>query len=130
MKPFTNNFGTTYYHDIVLDNGDQGSIGKKVENGIKPGDSLTYTIEPGQHGNKIKQVFDDAAGQFAPPRHEPQQSSGNFQKRSNGAAFSLSYAKDLMIAAMPFHQDITTNQWIEATLVAATKFDAWMKEVE
>lgn len=131
IKPFTNSFGTTYYHDIVLDNGDQGSIGKKAENGIKVGDTLTYTIEPGSHGNKIKQVFEPDAGQFAPPKSEA--NTGNFQPRSNrgsSASFALSYAKDVMIAAMPFHQNITTNQWIEATLSAASRFDAFLKEYE
>lgn len=128
IKKWDGPHGTIWFHSIVLDNGDSGSIGKKKEFGIAIGDEITYTIEPGQGGNKIKQVF-------APPTDGDSGDSTStggttYQKRGSGASFALSYAKDVMIAAMPFHQDITTNQWIEATLVAAERFNAFLKEHE
>lgn len=113
--------GTIWFHEIMLDNGDQGSIGKKKENGIAVGDEITYTIEASEHGNKIKQVFNPEANGV---------SGGQRSSRGSSASFALSYAKDVMVAAMPFHQEISTNQMIEATLVAATKFNNWMKENE
>lgn len=125
--------GTIWFHEIMLDNGDQGSIGKKRSGGIAVGEEITYTIEASSNGNKIKQVFEpqNNQGQFAPPRSETTgtavQTRGG---RGSGASFALSYSKDLMIAAMPYHPDVTTNQWIEATLSAATKFDNWLKEVD
>jgi hypothetical protein len=57
---FTNEWkgdkGTVYYHDIEMDNGDTGSIGSKDKNPdfIAVGQTLDYTLEQGQRGNKIK----------------------------------------------------------------------------
>lgn len=41
-KPFTNSYGTTIYHNLVMDNGDKINIGKKNEQ--KVGFELTYEI--------------------------------------------------------------------------------------
>jgi hypothetical protein len=118
--------GTVYYHEIVLDNGDFGSIGKKTEDSIHIGDELTYTIELHDRGNRIKAVNPQFGGGNGGAN------GGGFKKSAQGSSgsFSLSYAKDLMIAAMPYHQDVTTAQWVDATLVAATKFQTWLKEQE
>lgn len=52
-KPFTNNFGTTIYHNLLMENGDKISIGKKTEQ--KVGWELTYEIvDEGQEYNKAK----------------------------------------------------------------------------
>lgn len=47
-KPFTNNYGTTYYHNLVMENGDKINIGKKKQLAI--GEELTYEIVE-QDGN-------------------------------------------------------------------------------
>lgn len=52
-KPFTNNYGTTIYHNLEMENGDKISIGKKTEQ--KVGWELTYSIvDEGQEYNKAK----------------------------------------------------------------------------
>lgn len=52
-KPFTNNYGTTIYHNLLMENGDKISIGKKTEQ--KVGRELTYEItDEGQEYNKAK----------------------------------------------------------------------------
>jgi hypothetical protein len=106
-----------YYHVIALDNGDKGSIGKRSSGAIKEGDTLNYTID----GDRIKEVQQNGFG-------------GGFRGSAGGrgstASFSLSYAKDLVIAAMPFHQDKTVNDWVEATKMIAGKFQTWLKENE
>lgn len=54
-KPFTNNYGTTIYHNLEMENGDKISIGKKTEQ--KVGWELTYEItDEGQEYNKAKSV--------------------------------------------------------------------------
>lgn len=106
-----------YYHTIELDNGDKGSIGKKVSGAIKEGDSLTYTID----GDRIKQVMTNNGF------------GGGFKgggSRGSTASFSLSYAKDIVIAAMPHHPDKTVNEWVEATKAIAGKLNTWLKENE
>lgn len=42
VKPYTNEYGTTFYHNLVMDNGDKINIGKKSE--CKVGWELTYEI--------------------------------------------------------------------------------------
>lgn len=54
-KPFTNNYGTTIYHDLLMENGDKIQIGKKSEQ--KPGWELSYEIlDEGQEYNKAKSI--------------------------------------------------------------------------
>jgi hypothetical protein len=80
----------TYFHDLEMDNGDKGSIGAKQKNPDKlaPGSDLTYTIESGQYGNKIKAVT--PAGGFAGKKGP--------DPKTQIIGFSMSYAKDLIIA--------------------------------
>jgi hypothetical protein len=119
VREWTGQHGTIYFHKIELDNGDIGDIGKKVRDGIKPGDTLTYTIEQTEHGNRIKAV-------------QPQGNGFRGGGKSSGspASFALSYAKDLMIASMPFHQDVKVADWVDVTLAAANKFHTFLKERE
>jgi hypothetical protein len=42
VKPHQNSYGTTYYHQLIMDNGDKIEIGKKSE--CKVGWELTYEI--------------------------------------------------------------------------------------
>jgi hypothetical protein len=115
--------GTVYYSTLKMDNGDFGEIGKKTENAIRIGDELNYTLEPnGDYAAKIKPVFNNSGfggGGF-----------GGRSKQGSSASFALSYAKDLMIASMPFHQDVSVSQWVDVTVTTATKFQNWLKENE
>ncbi len=72
-KPFTNNYGTTIYHNLLMENGDKISIGKKTEQ--KVGWELTYEIiDEGQEYNKAKSAqkvetanpVNNNSGTFAP----------------------------------------------------------------
>lgn len=49
-KPFTNSFGTTHYHCLVMDNGDEINIGKKDIQ--KVGWELTYELTGGDDGQQ------------------------------------------------------------------------------
>lgn len=42
IKPFTNNYGTTYYHNLEMENGDKINIGKKSQ--CQVGWELTYEL--------------------------------------------------------------------------------------
>ena len=42
IKPHTNDYGTTYYHNLEMENGDKINIGKKKE--VQLGWELTYEI--------------------------------------------------------------------------------------
>lgn len=86
--------GIVFYHDVELDNGDKGSIGSKDQMPAKlnPGQSLTYTIEVGEKGNKIKAVQDQKPGAFF----------GGGKKgpdpKVSIVGFAMSYTKDLVVA--------------------------------
>ena len=49
IKPYTNSYGTTYYHLLELDNGDKIQLGKKKE--MQTGWEVTYELvgDTGQH---------------------------------------------------------------------------------
>jgi hypothetical protein len=86
--------GSVFYHDIELDNGDKGSIGAKEQMPAKlnPGQELTYTIEAGQHGNKIKAVAPaGGSGGFGGSRKGP-------EPKTQIIGFAMSYTKDLVVA--------------------------------
>jgi hypothetical protein len=129
--------GRIFYSTLVLDNGDKGSIGAKTQDKYSIGDSIYYTAEDSDRGRKFKHATPEQVEAFngnsnggsAPAQSNPQPTVRN-GSRGPTSSFALSYAKDLMIAAMPHHADVTTNQWIEATMMAATKFNNWLKENE
>lgn len=50
VKPFTNSFGTTNYHCLVMDNGDEINIGKKETQQV--GWELTYELTGGDDGQQ------------------------------------------------------------------------------
>ncbi len=56
VKPFENSHGTTYYHNVEMDNGDKINIGKKKE--LQVGWELTYEIigDESQEYRKAKSV--------------------------------------------------------------------------
>lgn len=113
--------GTVYYYKLEMDNGEIGEIGKKKDNAIHVGESLTYTSEDGDWGLKFKAVQENSNG-FG--------GKGAYGSRGSSASFSLSYSKDLMIAAMPLHPEIPVSQWVDVTITTATKFQNWLKANE
>lgn len=86
--------GTTYYYDIVLQNGDSGSIGVTDVNSekVKVGTELTYTIINGKI--KAQTMSNTPTQNFS--------SNKNYGKGKNSQeqylGFTWGYAKDLIIA--------------------------------
>lgn len=134
--------GRMFYYTLVLDNEERGEIGTKKQDAYTIGQELTYTTEQTDRGLKFKRYFDPQGGppqSNGQPQSQPQQNQQQAAPaarqftgggRGSNASFCLSYAKDLCIAAMPNHPEVTTNQWVEATLITASKFHAWMQEAE
>lgn len=118
VKEWNGPNGTVFYHKIRLDNGDAGTIGKKTSGSVKAGDTLNYEITETEHGNKIKTVQDN--------------NFGGKGFRASNASFALSYAKDLMVAQIAAGKtaDLLTPAIIDATLIAAGRFQSWLKEHE
>jgi hypothetical protein len=56
VREWTGQNGTLFFHKLVLDNGDRGDLAKKSRDAVKAGDSLTYTIEVTDRGNRIKEI--------------------------------------------------------------------------
>lgn len=115
--------GTVFYHTILMENGDRGSIGKKHENAVKIGDTLTYQIELSDRGNKIKEVrennFTSGGQRFAGAQ------------RGSCASFALSYAKDIAVANInksdkPFDMEMIAGK----VVASAAIFRKWLKENE
>jgi uncharacterized protein YccT (UPF0319 family) len=68
-KEYTNNFGTTIYHDLIMENGDKIQLGKKALQ--KVGWELSYEItDEGHEYNKAKSI-------------KPEEVSGNTQSNSS-----------------------------------------------
>jgi hypothetical protein len=89
VKPFESQHGTIYYHQLEMESGLIGEIGKKKENAFRVGDSLTFTVEETSFGKKLKEVKEFGGGGF-----------GGGKQGSAGSArsFALSYSKDVEIA--------------------------------
>lgn len=111
--------GKVYFYKLVMDNGDTGEIGKKKPNAFNIGDSLTYTVESGQYGNKLKEVQQNGFR------------GGNGQSRGSTASFALSYAKDIAVANInksdkPLEMASLAGKVIETAGI----FNTWLKENE
>lgn len=115
--------GTVFYYKLELDNGDIGEIGKKKDNAIHVGETLTYTAEESDYGLKFKAVQQSngfGGGGFR----------GGAQKGST-ASFALSYAKDLAIANMAkTTEPLPLDQLANKIIATAGVFQKWMKENE
>lgn len=85
--------GSVFYHEIELDNGDKGEIGAKEQlpSKLNPGEELTYTIEAGKYGNKIKAVAPTGGGFAGGGRKGP-------EPKTQIIGFAMSYSKDLIVA--------------------------------
>lgn len=118
VRPYDGQNGKVWYYKLAMDNGDLGEIGKKKENFFKVGDSLTYTIEEGQYGNKFKavQTGNGFSGNGRPAFQKESQS-----EKSPG--FALAYAKDLAVA---YSDKIPSDKVAETTIKIADKFLDWL----
>lgn len=115
VRPWNGKNGTIFYHDIVLDNGDRGSVGKKREGAIRIGDSINYTID----ADRITIV--DAGGSR----------SGGFSQKpaASTAAMAMAYAKDLVVANVAkSDKPLDLEKLSERVITTATKFNNWIKE--
>lgn len=132
--------GRVFYYNLVMDNGDKGNIGTKTQDSYVPGDTLYYKIEKSDKGDKFKKASNDEIAEFQKQNGNaegqqplPQPTVKNFGGRGSDASFALSYAKDFIGKAME-HQGrhdedpISINQWCEATLVTAAKFNLFLRE--
>jgi hypothetical protein len=92
---YTGQHGKVFYHEVELDNGDKGQIGCKEKEPawLNPGHDLTYTIEIGEKGNRIKKVTAPSSG-FG---------GGGKAKPVNNSSFALAYAKDVVIGSWGEH---------------------------
>lgn len=95
-KEWTNPKGAiVYYHLLIMDNGDVGSVGtmEKTPAKIKEGTKITYEIKD----DKIKLVSDS---NYSPAGKS--KSGGSFRSREKTneeyLGYAWSYAKDLIIA--------------------------------
>lgn len=50
VKEHNGNYGTIFYHDLVMENGDTGSLGKKKEGSLNVWDEITYTKKENKRG--------------------------------------------------------------------------------
>lgn len=134
-KPWDGKHGRVWYYTLVLDNGDKGEIGTKTRDSFSINDSLTYTVEDTDHGRKLKKVNPEYDGQQGGGGSQQQQQQAaparNFGGgRGSEASFALSYAKDFIGKAMEVRKtdEVSVNQWVEAVLVTADKFNRFLKE--
>jgi hypothetical protein len=113
VRTWTNPQGQVfYYHSIVLDNGDSGSVGSKEQSPswLAVGSNFDYDIE----GDKIKRVSQKPFGG----------GGGGGGSRGSNASFALSYAKDFAIAKMASNPAIDSN----AIIAVASSFKKWLDE--
>lgn len=120
VREYEGQYGKTFYFNLELDNGDIGSIGKKKQDALKEGDSLTYTLEETEKGNKLKEVQQNG---FSGGR--------NFGGTSRGGneSFALSYAKDTicsMISANHLPETVTSTQIADVTCKIADRYLEWL----
>lgn len=112
VKPYTNNYGTTHYHLLVMENGDKINIGKKKE--LQVGWEITYEIieEGQQEYNKAKSA-------------QPENTSFKSKKNTNNSvsSFALSYAKDWCLGIHHAGEPQTP----ENVIAVADVFNQWLK---
>lgn len=127
IKSWNGTNGTIFYHSIQLDNGDAGSLGKKSEGAVKEGDQITYKLEHGDFGNKIKEIPTAPAGRGSGSGY-----SFNVGRKSSTASFALSYAKDLAVANIAkADRPMELNEALAKRITnVASIFQQWLSENE
>lgn len=124
VRPYDGQNGRIYYYDILLENGDRGSIGKKSDDALSVGQRLTYTAEEGKFGLKIKE-YREFNGGGAPVR--VQGNGGPAGDRN--ASFALAYAKDITVALIAKSEKPVAGAYAATvTMEMAEKFLAFLNE--
>lgn len=101
-KDHTNSFGTTTYHDLIMDNGDKISIGKKALQ--KVGWELSYQVVDEQSGefHKSKSIKpEEVVGFVAQTNTNSSSHSGSLNVQNmivaqNSVTNAVNYCKDSM----------------------------------
>lgn len=85
---------TTYYYDVVFENGDLGSVGvnQKSSSKVEKGAEVTYTIMGGKI--KVLQVTETAQTVNQPAAYAKK----NSNSQASFLGYAWSYAKDFVIA--------------------------------
>ena len=123
VREYDGQNGKVFYFQIEMENEDSGSIGKKKADAIKVGDELTYELEVTDKGNKIKPVQSGNGFGGGLAKALPQ---------AKDASFSLSYAKDLIIALIESgdlpEESRNADGLVKSTLWVADRFNKWLKD--
>lgn len=139
VRPSETKHGVIWYYDIVLDNEERGSIGKKSEDAFQIGQALTYTSEEGPYGLKFKEFkegFQNGGGYQRPQQGapRPQGSPAAAQKTwtpsggdDRNRSFALAYAKDLAVALIA-GKDVNSEQAAKVTIRIACEFLGWLNQ--
>lgn len=98
IKPWGEGQKKTFYHNLVMENGDKINIGKKTE--LAAGAELSYEIvEVGQQEYcKAKTYNPDFNQNGGAPRPSNNQIATKQSSTSPNASFCLAYAKDVYVA--------------------------------
>lgn len=94
----------TYYHDIILENGDTGSIGsmEKYSKKFTEGTEIDYTLENGKI-KIVSTVENNYSNQNSYQGGNKKQNTSNYNnqrpaKQDQFLGYAWSYAKDLIVA--------------------------------
>jgi len=111
---------TMYAWELEMENGDVGVANTKDADGknLPEGDTIDYNYTESERGNKIQKVY--------VPGSNPKGGS-NGSKGSNGS-FALSYAKDLVVAAIRADVSNASVDADEDVIKIADKFKKWLDE--
>lgn len=123
-KDHTNSFGTTTYHDLVMDNGDKISIGKKKLQQV--GWEISYEVIDEQSGeyHKAKSIKPEEVGGTTQGMN--QNTSNSYSTPNTGLNVqNLIVAQNSLTNAVKFlESDLTAKP--EDVIEYAEKFYAWV----
>ena len=130
-----NAYGVTFYYDLVLENGDRGSVGKKSDDAFRVGQQFTYTAEEGPFGLRFKEFreqFGNGNGGGWQPKAQGAPQAVQVQPRQaddRNRSFALAYAKDVVVALVSANGGaINSEQAASATLRVADRFLEWLSD--
>lgn len=96
-----------YYYDLVLENGDTGSVGimNKGSEDVQVGTEINYTLS----NNKIK-IVRESSQTFSKPNKPTYNNYKNKNGQEQFLGYAWSYAKDLIIAGKGMEDVDELNQ--------------------
>lgn len=130
VRPYDGQNGRIWYYDIVLANGDSGSIGKKSDDALHVGQRITYTAEEGKFGLKIKEYREPFTPGGNGQRTAPSAGGSPFAAGADrNASFALAYAKDIAVALIArSEKPVTAAHAEQVTLEVAEKFLSFLND--